>query len=145
MALDHGEDSSWIFFDTLNGRLHDSMLISKIFLKNVHGNIWGKVLKVDKNIQLEPSPWSSMSYILSMWFVVLTCPGQPECRGLIRPSPWLITSSAYLIHFISIRILELNMCPTISHQTPVRWNTWAVCQRCWSRYDTYKYFLLVPI
>ena len=101
--------------------------------------------KVSKKIQLEPSPWSSMSYILSMWFVVLTCPGQPECRGLIRPSPWLITSSAYLIHFISIIILELNMCPTISHQTPVRWNTWAVCQRCWSRYDTYKYFLLVPI
>ena len=29
--LDHGEGSTWIFFDTLNGMLHDSLLISKIF------------------------------------------------------------------------------------------------------------------
>ena len=27
--LEHGEGSCWIFFDILNGSLHDSMLISK--------------------------------------------------------------------------------------------------------------------
>ena len=36
--------SDWIFFDTLNGSLYDSMLISKIFSKNVHGNVWGKTI-----------------------------------------------------------------------------------------------------
>ena len=36
-ALDHSQGSNSIFFDVVNGSLHDSMLISKIFTKNGHG------------------------------------------------------------------------------------------------------------
>ena len=36
-ALDHSQGSNSIFFDVVNGSLHDSMPISKIFTKNGHG------------------------------------------------------------------------------------------------------------
>ena len=62
---EHGEGSSWIFFDTLNGRLHDSILVSKIFSISVHGNMWGKVLKVDK---LERDFWQKKIVNDEIWF-----------------------------------------------------------------------------